>query len=48
MLFGTGRPERATALRLGAELDIHRGPNDWSVTVPELALFEAVVIEGML
>lgn len=47
-LFGTGSPARVIALAADRELDVHRGPGDWSVTVPELNLFEAVLVEGML
>jgi hypothetical protein len=48
MLFGTGDPKRITALRAGVGPEIHRGPGDWSITVPELGLFEAILVEGML
>jgi hypothetical protein len=47
-LYGTGEPQTVASLRTEAELDVHRGPGDWSVTVPEMGLFEAILVEEML
>jgi hypothetical protein len=47
-LFGTGSPSRVAALGSGRELEVHRGPGEWSAAAPELRLFEAYLIEEML
>ncbi len=47
-LHGTGSPRRVCALKAERELAAERGAGGWSVRVPELGLFEAIVIEGLL
>jgi len=47
-LHGTGSPRRVTALKAGRELPVETGPAGWSVRVPELGLFEAIVTEDLL
>jgi hypothetical protein len=47
-LYGTGSPARVVLLRADVEAEVHTGPGDWSATVPELGLFEAVLVEEML
>jgi hypothetical protein len=47
-LHGTGSPTRICTLKAERELAAERGAGGWSVRVPELGLFEAIVIEGLL